>query len=228
MLPESVWSMPPLGSINLHGSLLPHYRGAAPINWAIINGELKTGVTTFFLKHEIDTGDILYKEEIEITENDNAGTIHDKLMELGAKLIVKTTQAIIDENYTEIPQKNLVNEELKHAPKIFKNNCRVNWNNDVVPIFNLIRGLSPFPAAWSILINDDENTIGFKIFSSQYEVTSHNLSVGTILSDDKTYIKIAAANGYIFITELQLSGKKRMKAMDFLLGFKNISAYKAG
>ncbi len=226
MLPESVWSMPPMGSINLHGSLLPHYRGAAPINWVVINGESKTGVTTFFLKHEIDTGDILFQEELPIELNDNAGTIHDKLMKIGAKLIIKTTQAIIDENYTEIPQKILVKDELKPAPKIFKPDCQINWTNKTMTIFNLIRGLSPFPTAWSTLIDSNNNTTDFKVFSASPIPELHNQSPGQIISDGKTFINITTADGYISISELQLSGKKRMKTDDLLRGFKNIADYK--
>jgi len=226
MLPESVWNMPRLGSINLHGSLLPDYRGAAPINWAVINGETKTGVTTFFLKHEIDTGDIIFQEDIEITETDNAGTVHDKLMYLGAKLLIKTTQAIIDGNYKEIPQDKLLNREPKYAPKIFKQDCKIDWSKSTEKIYNLIRGLSPYPAAWSTLTDNNGKNIDFKIFNSKKEITSHNLNYGTILSDNKKYMKIACSNGFILITELQLSGKKRVCIEDFLRGFKNIENYK--
>ncbi len=225
MLPETVWNMPPLGSINLHGSLLPHYRGAAPINWAVINGEQKTGVTTFFLKHEIDTGNILFQEEVKISDEDNAGTIHDKLMVIGAKLLVKTIQAIIDKNYKEIPQTNLIDQDPKHAPKIFKPDCRINWSQPIGTIHNLIRGLSPYPAAWSTLKNSNGDLTDFKIFKTQKEFTPHNLTDGTILSDEKTYLKIAAQGGFIIITELQLSGKKRMQVDEFLRGFKQPQKY---
>ena len=157
MLPEVVWSMPKIGTFNLHASLLPHYRGAAPINRALINGDEKTGVTTFFLKHEIDTGNIIFQQEVPITPNDNAGIIHDKLMYKGADLVIKTVDAIIQNNYPAINQKDLVSSgtEIKHAPKIFKNDCKINWNKDISTIHNLIRGLSPYPASWSEIINDD-------------------------------------------------------------------------
>lgn len=227
MLPESIWSMPPLGSINLHGSLLPHYRGAAPINWAVINGEQKTGVTTFFLKHEIDTGDILFQEEISIEPNDNAGFIHDKLMKIGANLIVKTTQSIVENNYKEIPQKTLIKEDLKHAPKIFKADCQVNWQNSMHSIHNHIRGLSPYPAAWSTLTNETDKDITFKIFKTTTEIKEHNYAIGSLISDEKTYLKIAISDGFLIIVELQLSGKKKMLIQDFLRGFKQIENYKA-
>jgi methionyl-tRNA formyltransferase len=225
MLPESVWNMPQLGSINLHGSLLPDYRGAAPINWAVINGETKTGVTTFFLKHEIDTGNILFRESVEITETDNAGTVHDKLMYLGAGLIVKTVQAIIGNSYKEIPQDSFVDRKPKYAPKIFKQDCKINWSKSVGEIYNLIRGLSPYPSAWSTITDNNYKNIDFKIFSSEKEIISHNLNCGTILSDNKKYMKIACSGGFILIKELQLSGKKRVGIEDFLRGFKNINTF---
>lgn len=225
MLPESVWSMPLLGSINLHGSLLPHYRGAAPINWAIINGEQKTGVTTFFLKHEIDTGDILFQEETEINPDDNAGTIHDKLMTIGAKLLVKTTQAIIDEDYKEIPQNSIIDSEPKVAPKIFKDTCQINWSLSINTIHNLIRGLSPYPTAWSILKDANNNMINFKIFKANKESIIHDYALGTIFTDEKSYLKIALNDGFISILELQLSGKKRMQVDEFLRGFKQPQNY---
>jgi methionyl-tRNA formyltransferase len=224
MLPESVWNMPRLGSINLHGSLLPDYRGAAPINWAIINGETKTGVTTFFLKHEIDTGNIIFQEETDIAPDDNAEIIHDKLMAIGAKLILKTIQAVIDNNYKEIPQKLSENKKPKIAPKIFKNDCIVDWSQPINKIHNHIRGLSPYPTAWSVL-KSDEKEINFKIFQSQIEVTKHNHKTGTIITDNKNYIKIAVNDGFVSILELQLSGKKRMSATDFLRGFKQLQLF---
>jgi len=220
MLPESVWSMPRLGSINLHGSLLPQYRGAAPINWAIINGEQKTGVTTFFLKHEIDTGDILFNAELQIEPNDNAGIIHDKLMLIGAQLIVKTTNKIIEGNYNEIPQEQLTKEELKHAPKIFKPDCRIDWNKNNSEIHNLIRGLSPYPAAWTQLITPENKTIDFKIFKTVKEEFIQKIKPGTVLTDGKTFLKVASSNGLISILELQLAGKKRMQTSDLLRGYK--------
>ncbi|MDA3892834.1 MAG: methionyl-tRNA formyltransferase [Salinivirgaceae bacterium] len=227
MLPESVWSMPLLGSINLHGSLLPQYRGAAPINWAVINGETKTGVTTFFLKHEIDTGDIIEQEFINIENNDTAGSIHDKLMVVGANLIVKTTQSIIDGSFKETPQNNLINSEIKHAPKIYKNDCKIDWTQPALKIQNTIRGLSPYPTAWSTLKNENGQRIDFKIFKSSLEQTDHNLDYGTVLTGNNEFMKIAVPNGFINILELQLAGKKRMQTVDFLRGFQQINEFSA-
>ncbi|MGD9994894.1 MAG: methionyl-tRNA formyltransferase [Salinivirgaceae bacterium] len=218
MLPESVWNMPPLGSINLHGSLLPHYRGAAPINWAIINGEQKTGVTTFFLKHEIDTGNILFQEAIPIAPNDTAGHIHDQLMHLGAKLMVKTVQAVIDKNYQEIPQSQIAESRLKQAPKLFKDDCKVNWGVSGFDIHNLIRGLSPHPAAWSEFIKPDGSLLSFKIYRSTFENQEHNLEPGSLFIDNKTELKVAVIDGYIYLHEIQLSGKKRMSVSEVLRG----------
>lgn len=226
MLPESVWNMPPLGSVNLHGSLLPQYRGAAPINWAVINGDKKTGVTTFFLKHEIDTGDILFKQEIPIDEQDTAGIVHDKLMITGAQLLVKTVQAIFENNYTEIPQEQLIDGEIKHAPKIFKPDCKINWNASAHKIYNLIRGLSPYPTAWSELQDKNGKNISVKIFSSIKEITNHNLVSGSIVSDRKKNLKVATTDGFILIRELQLAGKKRMNTANFLQGFQQIESYR--
>lgn len=226
MLPEKVWNMPKLGSINLHASLLPQYRGAAPINWAVINGETKTGVSTFFLKHEIDTGDVIFQEEIEIDKKDNAGIVHDNLMNTGAKLLLKTTKAIIEGNYSEVPQKQMIDSEIKHAPKIFKADCKINWSEPIKKIQNLIRGLSPYPCAWSELIEPNGNVITLKLYDSDISIETHNNEIGDVLSDNKTYIKVAVAEGYLLINELHLAGKKRMKTKDFLLGFKNIYQYK--
>lgn len=226
MLPETVWNMPKLGSINLHASLLPQYRGAAPINWSVINGEEKTGVTTFFLKHEIDTGNIILQDEVAITLKDNAGTIHDKLMISGAKLLTKTTQLIIDDNYKEIPQKQIDENHLNHAPKIFKNDCKINWNKPGIEVQNLIRGLSPYPTAWSELLNDSGKNISFKLFETEFEEISHDLKPGTISTDNKTFFKVALTEGLINILEIQLAGKKRMKTRDLLQGFNLLDDYK--
>ncbi len=226
MLPETVWNMPPLGSINLHASLLPHYRGAAPINWAVINGEKETGVSTFFLKHEIDTGDLIDQQKIEINEIDNAGIVHDKLMQTGSELLLKTAYCIMHGEYKETPQKQLINKELKQAPKIFKNDCKIDWTVSAKSIHNLIRGLSPYPTAWGELNDGNDTNISFKIFVSEIESTSHSMNIGDITSDNKTYLKVAVNGGYIIIHELQLAGKKRMKTRDLLQGFNNISEYK--
>lgn len=212
MLPESVWNMPPLGSINLHASLLPNYRGAAPINWAIINGEKETGVSTFFLQHEIDTGKIIFQEKIEIKEDNYLDVIYDKLMNLGAKLIVKTIDAVNSGKYPQIAQDHIV--DIKHAPKIFKDTGKINWKNDVKTIYNLIRGLSPYPVAWTKL---KDKTL--KIYKAKPVEMSCNKQCGEIkiLKDE---LRFYCKNGYINIIELQLEGKKRMKTIDFLKGYK--------
>lgn len=226
MLPESVWNMPPLGSINLHASLLPQYRGAAPINWAVINGEKETGITTFFLKHEIDTGDILFQKKITIEETDNAGTVHDKLMHAGAGLLVKTVQAIVDGNYHEKPQAELTKDKpLKTAPKIFKKDCKIDWTQPLEVIFNQIRGLSPYPAAWSHLKSENRKDTTLKIFDVKKVKDEHQQKPGTILTDEKTFFKVAVPFGFIVVEELQLSGKKRMRTDEFLRGFQSLGDY---
>ena len=217
MLPEIVWDMPPMGTINVHGSLLPSYRGAAPINWAIVNGEKETGVTTFKLKAAIDTGNILLQDKLPISEADTAGTIHDKMMVLGANLLVTTLHGIINHTLVEKDQDAIINNDpnlLKHAPKIFTETCTINWNNTAESIFNLIRGLSPFPGALTKL--DDKI---FKIFAAQKEICSHQISAGSVLTDNKTYLKFACADGYLHILDLQLEGKKRIQVADFLRGY---------
>ena len=217
MLPEIVWNMPPMGTINVHGSLLPSYRGAAPINWAVINGEKETGVTTFKLKAAIDTGNILLQDKLPISEADTAGTIHDKMMVLGANLLVTTLHGIINNTLAEKDQEDIINNDpnlLKHAPKIFTETCTIDWNNDAESIFNLIRGLSPFPGALTKL--DDKI---FKIFAAQKEICKHQSPAGSVLTDNKTYLKFACADGYLHITDLQLEGKKRMQVQDFLRGY---------
>lgn len=221
MLPEVVWNMPPMGTFNLHGSLLPQYRGAAPINWAVINGEKETGVSTFFLQHEIDTGKIIFREKINIHENATAGEIHDKLMVVGAELVLKTVKAIEENNYPQIDQAEFIakGEKEKHAPKIFKEDCKINWNQTVEEIHNHIRGLSPYPAAFTELISGDGKVYSIKIFKSEKEIASHNLPNLSISTDNKTYIKVAVKNGYINIIDLQLAGKKRLSVGEFLRGF---------
>jgi methionyl-tRNA formyltransferase len=228
MLPEVVWNMPRLGTFNLHGSLLPQYRGAAPLNWAIINGETQTGVTTFLLDHKIDTGKILLKKEIAIWENDTVGTIHDSLMGIGAKLVVETVEALADGNYEAIPQSEIMDEtEIKHAPKIFKEDCKIDWTNDIEQIRNLIRGLSPYPAAWSTLVhNETGKEIVTKVYFAIQVDRNTNDTPGTIKSDGKTFVKVACKNGWLQITDLQIAGKKRMRADDFLRGFQQITEYK--
>ena len=215
MLPEVVWAMPPLGTFNLHGSLLPQYRGAAPINWAIINGEQETGVTTFFLQQEIDTGDLILQKRTPITDGDNAGTIHDRLMSIGAAAVVETVDCIIAGNAPKTPQPQGVT--LKSAPKIFKETCRVDWTQSCHQIFNFVRGLSPYPAAWSVLHTDDK-TIDIKLFEVTREPTAHTLQAGQVVCDGKNYLKVAVADGFVQIESLQPAGKKRMSAADWLRG----------
>jgi len=213
MLPEIVWNMPPKGTINLHGSLLPQYRGAAPINHAIINGEKESGVTTFFLTHEIDTGAIIQSDSTPITDDETAGELHDKLMHIGANLLVKTVKAIEDGNYTEQPQPQ--SEVLKHAPKIFKDDCKIDWNNPNQLIYNLIRGLSPYPTAFTLL-----NDKMLKIFKAEMEDKEPGIVAGGFLTDGKTYLKFATKDGFIKLLDIQYEGKKRMLIEDFLRGMR--------
>ncbi len=227
MLPEVVWNMPRLGTFNLHASLLPQYRGAAPLNWAIINGETKTGVTTFLLDQQIDTGKILFQREIDIAENDTVGDIHDRLMEIGADLVVKTADTLAAGEVQPLPQLELATEnEIKHAPKIFKEDCRIDWSKDMETIRNLVRGLSPFPAAWTNLVHHASGQqIQCKIFFVQKLIVEASAEPGTIESDDEKHLNVACGNGWLSITDLQLSGKKRMKVTDFLRGFRQIDDY---
>lgn len=212
MLPVAVWDMPPLGTINLHSSLLPKYRGAAPINWAIINGELETGVTTFFLKHEIDTGDVLLSEKTEIGENETAGELHDRLMKIGANVILKSVQMIEKDDYRLKSQDDSL---VSKAPKIFHETCEINFDANTETVHNFIRGLSPFPTAWTTL-----NGLELKIFRTLKRLENHQLKPGEIQTDNKNYIKIATRDGYVEILELQLQGRKRMDVKAFLNGFK--------
>ncbi|MBK5203525.1 MAG: methionyl-tRNA formyltransferase [Prolixibacteraceae bacterium] len=226
MLPEIVWSMPRMGTFNLHASLLPQYRGAAPINWAIINGEKETGVTTFLLDKEIDTGKILFQEKVSIGEKDNMEDIHDRLMNLGADLILKTVESIADNKFKPIPQNQLHTEiSLKSAPKIFKEDCHINWSLPAEKTRNLIRGLSPYPAAWTEISNFQGKTFSMKIFSAEIGGKT-DLVPGTILSDGKKEIRIVSGENFLKITDLQISGKKRMNVPDFLNGFHDIKEFK--
>ncbi|HEV7331403.1 MAG TPA: methionyl-tRNA formyltransferase [Flavisolibacter sp.] len=218
MLPEVVWNMPPMGTINVHGSLLPQYRGAAPINWAIINGERETGVTTFKLKHEIDTGDVLLQESISIGENETAGELHDRMKEVGAALLVTTIKGLEDGTLQEKPQQTFL-ETLafapRHAPKIFTETCRIDFTIPVADVHNLIRGLSPFPGAFC-----DFQGKTLKIFRSIKEEATPSVAAGEWETDKKTYLKVACADGYIVVKELQLEGKKRLPVEDFLRGYR--------
>ncbi len=216
MLPKVVWNMPKLGTVNLHASLLPQYRGAAPINHAIMNGEKVTGITTFLLQHEIDTGDILLQKEVAITEEETAGSLHDKLMTEGAKLIVETVELLETGNYKPLPQKTIA--ELKAAPKIFREDCKIDWTKDGLAIYNHIRGLSPYPAAWTNLQQGTNNKT-LKIYECKFEKEAHNSPFGTLSTDKKTFLKVAVNGGYISILKLQLAGKKAMDIESFLRGF---------
>lgn len=227
MLPEVVWKMPPLGTINLHGSLLPNYRGAAPINWVIINGEKETGVSTFFLQQEIDTGKIIFQERTPIAENETAGEIHDRLMSIGAQLVIKTVQAIESGNYPQIEQSQLIgnNTIIRYAPKIFKEDCRIDWSKSAGEIHDQIRGLSPYPAAFTDFVSPGGKEIPFKIFRSKKEENGHLFPVASIITDSKSFIKISVKNGYISVCELQIAGKKRMSVAEFLRGFQLTEAW---
>ncbi|MBC9932412.1 methionyl-tRNA formyltransferase [Chitinophaga qingshengii] len=215
MLPEMVWNMPPEGTINVHASLLPNYRGAAPINWTIINGEKESGVTTFKLQHEIDTGDILFSDKVAIREDETAGELHDELMHTGARLLLKTVQAIAAGNVHETPQAHIAAADVKHAPKIFKETCQINWQEPLDKIYNLVRGLSPYPAAWTML--QDKS---IKIYKAHKEAGQPSIAPGEFDTDEKTYVRIAATDGYLYLDEVQLEGKKRMDIAAFLRGYR--------
>jgi methionyl-tRNA formyltransferase len=214
MLPEVVWAMPSWGTFNLHASLLPQYRGAAPINWAIINGEKETGVTTFFLRHEIDTGSIIFQEKEPIYETDNAGTLYGRLMKKGAQLVLKTVKAIESGNHSPTPQPDPL--EIKHAPKIFKETCEINWNQSSRRIVDFVRGLSPYPAAWTFI-----NGKVFKIYTASIGKRSHaDANAGELITDNKNFLQIKSTDGWVSVDELQPEGKKRMKIEDFFRGNK--------
>lgn len=226
MLPEVIWSMPRLGTFNLHASLLPQYRGAAPINWAVINGDKQSGITTFMLKHEIDTGDVIERRCVEITDTDTAGTLHDKLMEVGRDAVLSTVEKIASGDYEAIPQEALTEGELRPAPKIFKDDCRVHWADTGRNIALLIRGLSPYPAAWTPLYNSVGEECGsIKIFKARF-VEGGTLAVGEIAADERS-LEIGCADGRIAVEELQMAGKRRMAVADFLRGVRNIDTLKA-
>ncbi len=217
MLPEVVWNMPRLGTFNLHGSLLPRYRGAAPINWAVMNGDKETGITTFFLKHEIDTGDIIYQEKIVIEDEDNAGDVHDKLMVLGGELVLKTVEDI---ERGEVPSRAQEDIEATKAPKIFKDTCRIDFGFDGERIRNHVRGLSPHPAAWTMVEVDGGEELMLKVYKVRVEVSVHGKEIGAIECDGKKYLRVACNNGWVYMEDVQLSGKKRMGVEDLLRGLK--------
>jgi len=216
MLPELVWNMPPHGTINLHASILPQYRGAAPINWAVINGERESGVTTFKLQHDIDTGNILFSERVPIAEDETAGELHDELMAVGADLVVRTIDAIGNNTAIEQPQ-TADASALKHAPKIFTADCKIDWTKSVEEIYNLIRGLSPYPSAFTLL--GDKN---FRIFKASKEQAVVDIVPGGFLSDGRNFLKFACRDGFIHATEVQLEGKKKMNITDFLRGWRPV------
>lgn len=216
MLPEIVWSMPRLGTLNLHGSLLPKYRGAAPINYAIINGESETGVTTFFIKHEIDTGAILLQEKIDIGADETAGELHDRMMMIGANLVVKTVDAIRSNTIQPVPQDMLLLEP-SHAPKIFKQDCKIDCSRNPVELYNLIRGLSPFPAAYLEFLKRDGTVMSMKVFKCN--VVKGDPLPGSVMTDSKTFLNIGVFGGFLSLLEVQLAGKKRMSIEEFLRGF---------
>lgn len=213
MLPEVVWNMPPLGTFNLHGSLLPRYRGAAPINWAIINGDQETGVTTFFLKHEIDTGDLLFQERLPIGPDDNVAEVHDRMMALGAQLVLKTLDAITRNDYKPFPQDDM---QVSHAPKLFDETCKINFEQNALQVHNFVRGLSPVPTAWTSL-NDEK----LKVFKTSIELDPNaQETIGTFVSDHKNWLKVRVKDGYIHLLDLQLQGRKRLDVKTFLNGYK--------
>lgn len=219
MLPEVVWAMPRLGTFNLHAALLPQYRGAAPINWAVINGDKETGVTTFFLDHDIDTGRVIHRQSVPISDEDTAGTVHDKLMCVGADLVVRTLDDIAADRVVPIPQSQLTSSEaLRPAPKIFKDTCRIDFSQGVTRTYNFIRGLSPYPAAWCELVQGDRRT-ALKLFATRKQLAPHTEAQGRLSLAPNGDLRVALNDGYLLLDELQLSGKKRMQAADFLRGF---------
>ena len=224
MLPEVVWNMPPMGTFNLHASLLPQYRGAAPINWAVMNGDTETGITTFFLKHEIDTGEVIQQVKVPIADTDNVEVVYDKLMMLGGDLVLETVDAIINGTVKSIPQEEMFasEAELRPAPKIFKETCRIDWNKGVKGVYDHVRGLSPYPAAWTELCAEEGKPQVLKIYETEKIFAEHNLPVGMVDTDQKTYFRIAVKDGFVNLLSLQLAGKKRMEVGDFLRGYRHV------
>ena len=221
MLPEVVWAMPRLGTFNLHASLLPEYRGAAPINWAIINGAKRTGVTTFLLNHEIDKGAIIEQESVEILPEDNIGTLYDKLMHIGSKLVLRTVDKIADGNYTTIEQMHIDESTLKPAPKIFKEDGRIDWTKRGEDIVNLVRGLSPYPAAWSPIFKEGAECGSMKIFTTHFVADNKEGIVGEVVTDLKNNFGVRCADGIVYLEDVQLAGKKRMTIKELLLGWRD-------
>ena len=227
MLPEVVWSMPRLGTFNLHASLLPQYRGAAPINWAVMNGETETGATTFFLKHEIDTGAVIRQTRIPIADTDDVGTVHDRLMKVGGDLVVETVDAILDGSAQAIPQEQMAVEgELHPAPKIFKDTCRIDWTQPMKKVYDHVRGLSPCPGAWTELVSPSGESTILKIFETEKVDEPHALEPGTIVTDGKKLLRVATGSGLVAVRSLQQAGKKRLEAGEFLRGFRLTGDYR--
>ena len=224
MLPEVVWNMPPMGTFNLHASLLPQYRGAAPINWAVMNGDTETGITTFFLKHEIDTGEVIQQVKVPIADTDNVEIVYDKLMMLGGDLVLETVDAIINGTVKSIPQEEMFasEAELRPAPKIFKETCRIDWKKGVKGVYDHVRGLSPYHAAWTELCVPEGARQVLKIYETEKQFVAHTLPVGMIDTDGKTYFRIAVKDGYVNLLSIQLAGKKRMSIGDFLRGYRHV------
>ena len=223
MLPEVVWSMPRLGTFNLHASLLPEYRGAAPINWAIINGEKRTGVTTFLLNHEIDKGNIIEQQAVDILDEDNIGSLYEKLMHIGSGLVVQTVDKIAKGGYETIEQMSIDESTLHPAPKIFKEDCRIDWSRSGRDIINLIRGLSPYPAAWSAIYKGGAEVGSVKVFSAHFEAAASSGNCGDVLTDGRGYLGVRCADGVVYIDDLQLAGKRRMTIKELLLGWRDAS-----
>lgn len=224
MLPEVVWAMPKHGTFNLHASLLPEYRGAAPINWAIINGDKRTGVTTFLLNHEIDKGAIIGQEEVDILPEDNIGTLYDKLMNIGSGLVIETVERIASGEIKPVEQMHIDESTLRPAPKIFKEDGRIDWSRKAEDIHNLVRGLSPYPAAWSSIFKGGEECGSVKIFTTRIELREMNVAPGTVDTDGRMELRVAALDGWVYIDELQLAGKRRMATRELLLGWRDASA----
>ena len=225
MLPEVIWAMPRLGTFNLHASLLPQYRGAAPINWAVINGETETGVTTFLLNHEIDKGAIIGQVRVPILPEDNVGSLYDKLMHRGTSLVTETVDRIAAGDISPIEQQHVDESALHPAPKIFKEDCLIDWSWDGRRIVNFVRGLSPYPAAWTRLLREEQEANSAKIFEARFEAGGPEAPCGTIDTDNRKYLRIRCADGWIDVLSLQLSGKKRMAAQELLLGFRDANSY---
>ena len=216
------------GAFNLHASLLPQYRGAAPINWAVINGDTETGATTFFLTHEIDTGKIIRQKHLPIADTDDVGIVHDSLMTMGAGLVLETVDLLLEGKADAVPQEEFYKDpsELRPAPKIFKETCRIDWHQPVKRIYDFIRGLSPYPAAWTEIVSPEGVRTTLKIYQAEKHFVAHELPVGTVRTDRKSYIDVAVEDGYLRLLSIQLAGKKRLPVADFLNGFKQIGEYK--